>query len=458
MHKKSRRNFLRTSSLLGLGLTFPPKIVGASSQPINPLNFSDKKINVGFVGIGARGITLLKGLLNFDIVEIPAICDIREDRVDRAEKVIMGAGLPKPKKYSKGEYDFERMCKKEELDLVINATPWKWHTPISLAAMNNGKHAATEVPAALTLEECWQLVEASERNNKHCMMLENYCYFQDVMMITNMVANNKFGELIHFEGRTQENWIAENWHIFNSNGSLAWCGENLAKMNCNAYPTHGIGPLATWAGINNGDQFDYLISMSSNSYSLQQAAIKEFGSSHELSKRKYNQGDANITLLRTKNGKTFTLYFGGTSPQPWSPEYKVQGTNGSSIGEMYQARNIEKWRKTKIFIDDQKWRWQNLSNLNDEYKHPLWKAYGQNAMEKKVNNWSGEFDYLMLYQLLYAIQNNQAPPLDVYDAASWSAMIELSGQSAVGKSKPIDFPDFTKGKWQNRNPGYLMNF
>ncbi len=459
MNTESRRNFLKSAGLIGLGLTLFPKNIKANTRnQITPLNFSDKKIRIGFVGIGARGITLLKGLLNFDIVEIPAICDIREDRVERAEKVIIEAGLEKPKKYSKGEYDFERMCEKEELDLVINATPWKWHTPICLAAMNNGKHTATEVPAALTLDECWQLVEASERNNKQCMMLENYCYFQDVMLITNMVANNKFGDLIHFEGRTQENWIAQNWHIFNSDGTLAWCGENLANMNCNAYPTHGIGPIATWAAINNGDQFDYFVSMSGKSHCLQEAAAKEFGSSHELAKRQYKQGDANITLFRTKNGKTFTLYYGGTSPQAWSPEYKIQGSKGTSIGEMLRRGNSEKWRKTKIFFKGKEWRWQNINSFVDQYEHPLWGKYGGNAQEKKVENWSGAFDYLMLYQLLFALQNDITPPMDVYDAAAWSAIIELSGQSVFNKSKPIDFPDFTKGKWKNRKPGYFMNF
>jgi predicted dehydrogenase len=458
MAPNSRRNFLKASGLLGLGLTLFPKNIKAQDKPLSPLKFSQQKVKIGFVGIGARGITLLKGLLNFDVVEIAAICDIREDRVERAEKVIVEKGLAKPKKYSKGEYDFERMCEKEELDLVVNATPWKWHTPICLAAMNNGKHTATEVPAALTIDECWQLVESSERNNKHCVILENYCYFKNVMLITNMVANMKFGELIHFEGRTQENWIAQNWHIFNSNGTLAWCGENLANMNCNAYPTHGIGPIATWCGINKGDQFDYFVSMSSDSYCMQEAVKKEFGSSHELAKRKYKQGDTNITLLRTKRGKTFTLYYGGTSPQPWSPEYKIQGTKGTAIGEMLRRSNSDNWRRTKLFFEGSNRRWQKADDYISKNEHPLWEKYGRNAMERKVNNWSGEYDYLMLYQLLFSIQQNINPPMDVYDAAAWSSIIELSGQSVANNSKPIDFPDFTKGKWKNRNPDLFMNF
>ena len=349
------------------------------------------------------------------------------------------------------------MCQNEDLDLVINATPWKWHTRICVSAMNNGKHAATEVPAALTIDECWQLVEAAEKNERQCMMLENYCYFTEVMLVTNLVANNKFGELIHFEGRTQENWINENWHIFNSDGTLAWCGENLSKMNCNPYPTHGVGPIASWAGINNGDQFDYLVSMSSDSYSLRNAAIKEFGQSHSLADTEFKQGDANITLLRTRNGKSFTLYYGGTSPQPWSPEYKLQGSNGSCIGEMLGASG-DGYRRSKNYFMGDRGRWQNLNTLFEEHEHPLWKKYGATARENRVRNWSGSYDYLMLYQLVYAIQKDVRPPMDVYDAASWSALSELSARSVSDRSKPIDFPDFTRGKWQNRTPEHFMVF
>ena len=149
------------------------------------------------------------------------------------------------------------------MDLVLTATPWQWHVPVCVAALKAGKHAATEVPAALTLEECWQLVETAEKANKHCAMLENYCYFRKVMLVLNMVRRGAFGELLHCEGRSQENWPHENWHLFNSNGTLGWVGEHLARRNGNLYPTHGMGPMPVWANINRGDRFDHLVSMDS---------------------------------------------------------------------------------------------------------------------------------------------------------------------------------------------------
>jgi hypothetical protein len=453
-----RRDFIKKTGLFGLGLSITPEIIKPNSQELEPLNLSEEKIRIGFVGIGERGIVLLQALLKFDIVEIPAICDIKDDRINLAEKVILESGRTKPNKYSNGDTDFERLCQKEDLDLVVNATPWKWHTPICVSAMKNGKHTATEVPAAITMDECWQLVESAEKYSKQCVMLENYCYFPDVMLVMNLVASKKFGELIHFEGRTQENWVNENWHIFNSDGTLGWVGENLSQRNCNPYPTHGIGPIAAWAGINNGDQFDYLVSSGSNSYSLKNAAISKFGQSHSLAKKEFKQGDTNITLLRTIKGKSFTLYYSGTSPQPWSPEYKLQGTAGTCIGEMLGASG-ETWRTSKIYFDQpSRGRWQNLNTLMKENLHPLWEKYGATARARRVNDWSGTYDYLMLYQLLYAIQQKVKPAMDVYDAACWSVLSDLSAKSVLNGSKPINFPDFTKGNWQNRKPDYFMLF
>lgn len=454
--KVNRRNFIKKTGVAGLGLSLIPSILKSVGTDSVDLSLSDRKIRIGFVGIGARGIVLLQALLKFDFVEIPAICDIRGDRVDRAERTIVEAGRTKPNKYSRGDTDFERLCQKEDLDLVINATPWQWHTPICVSAMNNGKHTATEVPAALTTEQCWQLVEASEKNKKHCIMLENYCYFQNVMLVTNIVSNGLLGDIVHLEGRSQENWINENWHIFNSNGTLGWVGNYLSNFNGSFYSTHGIGPIATWAGINRGDQFEYLVSVSSKSVSVNNAAAKSFGKEHSLAKKEYKQGDANTTLIRSVNGKSFSLYYGGTSPQPWSPEYKAQGTKGACIGEMFDADNVN-WRSKNIYLEGEGGRWKKLSDYRAGYNHPLWQKMGDVANINRVEDWSGTYDYLMFYQLLKALQTNAEPEMDVYDAACWSSILELSSKSVAEKGKPIDFPDFTKNKWKERKPGFFMN-
>jgi len=416
-----------------------------------PQSSGGEPLKVGFVGVGARGSTVLRGLLNLDGVEIRAVCDLREDRVARAQRWAKAAGGPEPAAFTRGETDFKRMCQQSDLDLVITATPWAWHTRVCVAAMEAGKHAATEVPAAITLEECWQLVEASEKSGKHCMMLEQYCYFRQAMQVLNMVRKGLFGEVVHVEGRIQENWIQQNWHIFNSDGTLAWNGEQLSKRNGNPYPTHPMGPMALWTNVNRGDRLDYLVSMSSKSRSINISAAEHFSEDHALAKQEHRQGDANVTLLRTVNGVTMTLYYGGTSPQPWSPEHKLQGTKGTCIGDMFDYRN-DRWIESKVYFPEVGTRWADLSDYLREHDHPLWKALGGTAETKRVKNWSGVYDYLMLHQLTGALREGAPPPLDVYDAATWSAISELTEKSVAKKSAAIDVPDFTKGKWKTNKP------
>jgi hypothetical protein len=453
----NRRDFLKQSGAIGAGLTLA-ELGGAvtalaQGSELATTTPDRKPLKLGFVGIGARGSCLLKILLELEAVEVRALCDIREDRVTRAQRWVTEASQPEPSGYTKGDTDFARMCEGEDLDLVITATPWRWHVPVCVAAMKAGKHAATEVPAAVTLDECWQLVETSEKSHKHCTMLENYCYFRKAMTILNMVRQGVFGELLHCEGRSQENWIAENWHFFNSNGTMGWVAEQLAGRNGNPYPTHGFGPMAIWANVNRGDRLESLVSMSSKSRALGLYAEESFGKDHPLAKRTYAQGDANTSLIRSANGVTFTLYFGGQSPQPWSPEHKVQGTRGTCIGELFDYRaGDDGWLQAKVFNKKEFGRWTNYWDYADKYDHPLWKALGKKANKYRAWDWSGAYDYLMLHQLVSALQSNREPPLNVYDAATWSAITELSERSVAAGGGVQAFPDFTKGKWENNAP------
>ena len=456
----NRRDFLRHSGTIGAGLALANlgSSVSARAEQNPAMKSSDgKTLKIGFVGIGARGSNLFHILLGLEGLEIRALCDIREDRVERAHRWVVDAGQPEPSGYTKGDTDFKRMCETEDLDLVITATPWQWHVPVCVAAMEAGKHAATEVPAAVTLDECWQLVEASEKYNRYCMMLENYCYFRKTMTILNMIRQGVFGELLHCEGRTQEDWIREHWHLFNSDGTIGWTGEHLATRNGNTYPTHGFGPLGIWANINRGDRLDHLVSLSSKARALKLYAEASFDKDHALAKRTYNQGDANITLLRSANGVSFTLYYGALSPQPWSPEHKVQGTLGVCIGDMFDyGTQDDRWIQAKVYEKAReaqlRGRWDAYWEYTEKYDHPLWKALGPVANKYRSRDWSGAYDYLMLYQLVNALRRNEAPPMDVYDAATWSAISELSERSVANKSSLQEFPDFTKGKWKTNAP------
>jgi len=370
-------------------------------------------------------------------VEIPAICDINEENLARSIKNVVDKGRKRPEGYSRGPRDFERMCDRSDLDAVLTATPWEWHTPIAVAAMKAGKYAATEVPAAVTLDECWQLVETSEKTGKPCMMLENVCYFRNVMMVLAMIRQNMLGELLHCEAGYQHD---VRFVKFDDKGNLRWRGKHSVTRNGNLYPTHPIGPIAWWLDINRGDRFAYLVSMSTKSRGLNYEITRKFGTNHPNAKLQYALGDVNTTLIRTHNGLTVTLYHDTQTPRPYDLIFRVQGTEG-----IYSAT------LNKIYLEGkspQKDQWEDIAEYDKKYEHPMWKDLGETA--KSYGHGGG--DYIELHQFIKAVRNRTQTPQDVYDAATWSVISALTEQSVANKSMPVDFPDFTHGKWMTNPP------
>jgi predicted dehydrogenase len=397
-------------------------------------------VRMGFVGVGSQGSSHVRNFLNIEGVEIKAICDIIEDKVTRMQNWVVEAGNPKPEGYARGEYDFVRMCEQEDLDLVFTATPWRWHVPVCVSAMKNGKHAATEVPAAVTIDECWQLVENAEKYNKHCVMMENCCYGRNETIILNMVRKGLFGELIHAEcGYLHD---LRNYKL----GGLYegdWRVYHSIKRNGNLYPTHGLGPVAQCMNINYGDQFEYLVSMSSNSRGLNLYAAEKLGPDHKFTKQKYALGDVNVSLIKTVNGLTITIYHDTNLPRPYSRINILQGTKGITQG--YPARiHIEGISPAH--------QWESLENYQEEFDHTLWKTIG----EKAKGSGHGGMDYLEDYRLIMALRTGTPTDMDVYDAAVLSSVSELSERSVSDRSRPKDFPDFTRGTYKTRTPSRII--
>jgi len=373
-------------------------------------------VRVGLVGIGNRGTWLLKILLGLEGVQIKAVCDIVEDRVAKGQDMVTAAGQARPTGYSRSETDFKRLCENEDLDLVVNAVrPWKWHAPICVAAMTAGKHTATEVPAAETVEECWQLVDTAEKTRRHCVILENCCYFRNVMLVHHMLRKGLFGELRHCEAGYQ--------HYYQKVGSGAPRSADPLVQTGNSYPTHAIGPVAQWMDINRGNRFDYLVSMSADG-------------------TRGNPGaDINTSLIRTVNGQTITLYYDTKLPRPYDLIYRVQGTQGIYSATLDQIYFEGRSPKSET--------WEPMDEYYKQYEHPLWKSWGQKALSQGGH---GGADWLTLYRLIQALRIGAAPDIDVYDAAAWSCITELSEKSVAKRSSPMDFPDFTRGRWKTTPP------
>ncbi len=443
----SRKEFVKLGSAAGLGLALAGMAFPAGTHkslktnPGVPAVPPLERVRVGIVGVGMQGSGHVKSILQIEGAELTAVCDLKEEKVRRMQRWAVEADNPEPQGYYKGETDFKRMCAEQELDLVITATPWNWHVPVCVEAMNTGSHAATEVPAAVTVEGCWELVETAERMQKHCMMLENVCYMAPELMILNMVRQGVFGELLHGEG-------AYNHDLRNYNlGSLYendWRLYHYINRNGNLYPTHGLGPIAQCMNISRGDRFDYLVSMSSPSRGLQEYAHDKLGSDHKYSQIDYKCGDINTALIRTEQGRTITLVHDTSLPRPYSRINLIQGTKGITRGFSDMTHG------SLIHIEGRSephW-WQPLSEYEAEFTHPLIREAGQTA----EGGGHGGADFIEIYRLIFALRNGLPTDQDVYDAADWSVVAPLTELSVANRSRPVDFPDFTRGLWKSREP------
>ena len=441
----TRREFVRKTVAAGLGTAVVASGLGARHRysspregPADELFLTDPidTVRIGFVGIGGMGSVHVQNLLKIEGVELKALCDIVPEKVERARKWVVDAGQPEPVAYSRGPRDFVRMCETEELDLVFNATPWKWHVPISVAAMKNGKHAATEVPAAVTVEECWELVETAEHSRKHCVMMENCNYDRFELMTLHLVRKGLLGELVHGECGYLHDLRSVK---FDSQGEGLWRREHAKSRNGNLYPTHGLGPMAQCLDINRGDRFATIVSMSSNSRGLQEYVVKNFPEEAPERKERYVLGDVNISLLRTAAGKTIMVSHDTHLPRPYSRINMLQGTNGIVQGYPFRV-HIEGMSKPH--------RWDEAESWYETYDHPLWKAMSGHG----EGHGHGGMDFIEDYRLIHCLRNGLPMDMDVYDAAALSAVSGLSERSVAQGSSPLEFPDFTRGGWKNRPP------
>jgi hypothetical protein len=375
----------------------------------------ERPVRIGIIGVGGRGTGLLRTFLDLAGVEIPAVCDIDASNLARAQGIVEKAGRSRPEGYSRGPEDYLRLVARDDLDAVVVATPWKWHARMSVAAMKAGKYAGTEVPAALTVEECWDLVNTSERTGKPCMLLENVCYFRNVMAVLNMVKQDVLGELTHCEGGYQHDVRSI---LTTASGALTWRGEEAKQRNGNQYPTHPIGPIAWWGRINRGNRFTYLTSMSSQA------------------PRGFKLGRVNTSLIQSASGMTVTLYYDIQSPRPYDLIFRVQGTQGIYSGTL-----------DKIYIEGRSPKaheWEDAAPYYERYEHRLWQTLGRTA----ARYGHGGADYITLDQFVAAVRAGGPTPIDVYDAATWSVITPLSEKSVASGSAPVEFPDFTRGRWK----------
>ncbi|HSU60128.1 MAG TPA: Gfo/Idh/MocA family oxidoreductase [Bryobacteraceae bacterium] len=430
----SRRQFLQIGATAAVSLATSAEAQTAARATMINVPFQAANPAIGIIGVGGRGTALLRNMLAAD-VRVNALCDIVADKAKHAQSMVEKAGQKAPELYTNGDHAFEKLVSRDDLNLVVIATPWQWHTPMAVAAMKQGKNAASEVPAATSIEECWQLVDASEATRKHCIMLENCCYGENETLILAMVRAGLFGDLLYGAAAYNHDLREE---LFSNKGEGLWRRTWNTKKNGNIYPTHGLGPMANYMGINRGDRFDYLVSMSTPAKGLAAYRAEHVPKGDPKWNEKYTEGDMNMSLIKTANGLTINLQHDVSNPHPYTRLNHIAGTKG--IFKDYPPR---------IYFDGQAGgeEYGSIEPYKAQYENPLWKKQGEIA--RKLGGHGG-MDFIECYRLTECLRKGLKPDLDVYDAASWSAPGPLSCASVAQGSAPVKFPDFTRGRWKER--------
>jgi predicted dehydrogenase len=428
MNDPTRRDVLKMAAATGVVLTTPGALAAAATAAATQPTDGAKALRVGFIGVGDRGTALLRIMLKFPAVRVTAVCDIDGPNLVRGLDVVEKVHGHRPEGYGNGPHDYRRLLARDDVDAVVIGTPQEGHAEQCIDAMKAGKFVGVEVPACVSIDECHALVRTRRETKAGYMMLENYLYGQPVMMVQRMVDRGVFGDLTYGFGA----YIHEIRGMrFNKDGSLTWRGRNVLKNRGVVYPTHAIGPVCRWMGVNDGDRLETLVAMDSKPAGTRAFAVEKFGPDSAAAKVEFENGDTNHALIRTAKGRLIEVRYDTSSPRPSGMgQYSLQGTK-ASYESAFGVRNV--------YIEGRspEHKWEPLEKYEPEYQHPYWARHAGAAGATG----HGGGDWFVIADFLRAARTGQSP-IDVVDAVTWSAVRPLSEQSIRAGSQPVPFPKF----------------
>jgi predicted dehydrogenase len=390
-------------------------------------------VRLGVIGTGNRGTSLLGVALRIPWVEVPALCDTDQANLERAQARVVKAGRAKPEVYSGSPESYRKLLDRKDLDAVIIATPWNWHAPMGVAAMQAGKYTGIEVPAALTVEECWQLLET----------LENWSFRRDNLAVLNMIRAGLLGQTVHCHCAYSHDCV-DHW-FFDKSGKPRWSSEFLLKRNADQYPTHGLGPVLSWMDINRGDAFESIASTATGAFGAKSYFTRTLGAEHPAAKLRFKQGDIVTSVIRTKLGKTVVVNNDMQLPRPYDNRWLIQGTLGiyrEQPGTVYLEGRSPKYHE-----------WEPFEPYQTQYEHKWWKPVERGAAgSDPLAGGHGGTDDIEIRLFLEAARSRSATPLDLIDGLTMSAVVGMS-EASIGKGGAVvAFPDFTRGAWRTKRP------
>ncbi|NUQ61772.1 MAG: Gfo/Idh/MocA family oxidoreductase [Pirellulales bacterium] len=436
-----RRQFLQQGAAAAVALGGLGAVASETPRKEDP----DAPARIAVIGLGGRGTFLLRSLVSyFPQVTVPAVCDLKPDRLQAGIELVKKIRGTAPAGYGKDEFDYRNMAQREDVDAVLVATGVQVFGTIATDVMKAGKHVATEVTGPHSLDDCWAIVEEKERCGKHYMLLEQ-CVYGDVnLMILNMIKHGLFGETYYAEcsyvhdiktGGSGKSRLVE------ADQTLSWRGRLVADGHGSSYPAHGIATPAKWMGINDGDRFEYCIAMMSEPREIHAQVVEQFGPDSAAAKIQFQTGDFLSTLIKTAKGRMIRLDYSLSNTRPYSRYYLLQGMNGC-----FESRTGLFLKGASKESSPGYGTWDPVETFLEKYRHPIWRKDAATALKTGGH---GGMDYFCLRDFVDMVRYNREPWIDCYDAAAYNALNQCSQKSIDAKGAPVEIPDFTKGKWQD---------
>lgn len=460
MSKLNRRNFIKSAAIAGAGAALTPGFLRAEekNEPEKKSKTIGNKVNLAFIGVGMRGRNHVHNAAKRKDVFISSICDIDPDAIKKTQKLLKKNNCKEAKVYTGDDLAFMKLLEDKNIDAVIISTPWLWHTRMAVQAMKAGKYTGLEVSAANTMEECWDLVNTHEETGVHCMLLENVCYAREALAALKMVREGVFGEVVHatcgYRHDLRQVKFNDGKQAFGGGvefgekgfSEAKWRTQHSLLRNGDVYPTHGIGPVATWFDINRGNRFVSMTATATKAVGLHDYIVNhpKGGKDHPNAKLKWKLGDIITSVIKTAKDETIIVTHDTNLPRPYSWGFTLNGSKGVWNGQFEGKRIfIEGVSKGHNWMTDKKY-----DEYMKKYDHSLWVEEGKRAKDSG----HGGIDFFTMKSFIEGVKNGLAPEIDVYDAAAWSAITPLSEVSILNNSAPQDFPDFTRGRWINNKP------
>jgi len=453
MSKFDRRNFIKTTSL-SAAFASTSSLYSFDSRSSNQKYMGDfaspklKNIKAAFIGVGSRGKGHLELFSSLPETEVVAISDLYEDNITDSLKIIKKLKKPVDKinTYWGGENKWKTMLKEVRPDIVFISTNWKNHGVMAVETMKNNAHAFVEVPLALSINELWEIVNTSEKYNKHCMMMENVNYGREELMFLNIIRNGHLGDLLHAEAA----YIHDlRYQMFQEErGTGSWRTFQYEQKRGNLYPTHGLGPVSQYMNLlRSEDNFKTIVSFSTPAMGRKKFANENFSDNHKWNELNYQNGDLNTSIIKTHLGRTIMVQWDETSPRPYTRLNLIQGTKGVLAGGPTRAAFDDGFEN--FTTDAKQWiKDDGIKRLYEKYDHPLYKRLNN----KTKDSGHGGMDGIMMYRIVECLQNGTPLDQNLYEGCAWSALIELTSNSVNNNGEPQEFPDFTRGNWVNTKP------